>query len=89
MSPVQEKFELIMRQIGEFLSPERLDAAVHRAVTQTGAPGTAGRGEAAKAIILILLAAGADPSLTNKSGRKPADYVTDETMESLLKKRGR
>jgi tankyrase len=60
---------------------------LHRAVTQTGAPGTAGRAEAAKEIIRILLAAGADPSITNKSGKKPADYVTDETIKSLLKKR--
>jgi len=57
---------------------------LHRAVTQTGAPGTAGRAEAAREIIRILLAAGADPSITNKSGKKPADYVTDETVKSLF-----
>jgi ankyrin repeat protein len=57
---------------------------LHRAVTQTGAPGTAGRGEAAKEIIRILLAAGADPSIINKSGKKSADYVTDESIKSLL-----
>src|SRR5256885_4426339 len=44
---------------------------LHRAVTQTGAPGTAGKGKAARAIIRILLAAGADPSVTNKSGYSP------------------
>ena len=60
---------------------------LHRSVTQTGAPGTAGRAGAAREIIRILLAAGADPSITNKSGKKPADYVADETIKSLFKKR--
>ena len=57
---------------------------LHRAVTQTGTPGTAGKGHAAREIIRILLAAGADPSITNKSGKTPADYITDETTKSLL-----
>src|SRR6186713_1698370 len=35
--------------------------ALYRATTQTGAPGTAGRGSAAREIIELLLAAGADP----------------------------
>jgi tankyrase len=60
---------------------------LHRAVTQTGAPGTAGKGEAAEEIIRILLAAGADTSIANKSGKKPADYVTDKTVKSLLEKK--
>ena len=60
---------------------------LHRAVTRTGAPGTAGKGEAAAKIIRILLAAGADTSITNKSGKKPADYVTDKTIKSLLEKK--
>jgi len=57
---------------------------LHRAVTQTGAPGTAGRQAAATEIILLLLAAGADPSITNKLGKKPADYIADATIKSLL-----
>src|SRR3954464_15403915 len=40
---------------------------LHRAVTQTGAPGTTGKGTAAREIIETLLAAGADPSITNKA----------------------
>jgi tankyrase len=60
---------------------------LHRAVTQTGAPGTAGRQTAALEIISLLLEAGADPSITNKSGKKPADYVRDATIKSLFKKR--
>jgi ankyrin repeat protein len=61
--------------------------ALHRAVTQTGAPGTAGKGEAAEAIIRILLAAGADTSIANKSGKKPADYVTDRNLKLLLERK--
>src|SRR5688572_1571920 len=57
---------------------------LHRAVTQTGAPGTAAKGPQAMEIIRLLLAAGADPSIPNKSGRKPTDYVTDDAVKSLL-----
>jgi hypothetical protein len=53
-------------------------------VTQTGAPGTAGRADAAREIIELLLAAGADPRVANKSGKTPSDYVTSETIRSLL-----
>jgi ankyrin repeat protein len=57
---------------------------LHRAVTGTGAPGTAGMGDTAREIIRILLAAGADPSIRNKAGKQPADYVTDESIRALL-----
>jgi uncharacterized protein len=60
---------------------------LHRAVTQTGAPGTAGKCQEAFEIIRLLIAAGADPSITNKSGRKPADYVKDGAIKSLLNTR--
>ena len=59
---------------------------LHRAVTQTGAPGTAGRADAAREIVEILLAAGADSSIANKAGEKPGDYVKDEAIRSLLKR---
>ena len=58
---------------------------LHRAVTQTGAPGTAGRNQAAIEIIRLLLSAGANPSIANKSGKKPADYVTEQQIKTLLK----
>ena len=58
---------------------------LHRAVTQTGAPDTAGRQTAVIKIIHLLLDAGADPSIANKSGRKPADYVRDATIKALFK----
>lgn len=57
---------------------------LHRAVTQTGAPGTAGRQTAALEIIRLLLDAGADPSITNKSGKRPTDYVRDASTKSLF-----
>jgi ankyrin repeat protein len=57
---------------------------LHRAVTTTGAPGAAGKRQEAMEIIRLLVAAGADLSITNKSGRKPADYVKDDAIKSLL-----
>lgn len=57
---------------------------LHRAVTTTGAPSTAGKRKEALEIIRLLIAAGADPSIANKSGRKPADYVKDDAIKSLL-----
>ena len=57
---------------------------LHRAVTSTGAPQTAGKQHEAKEIIKLLLEFGADPSLKNKSGKRPADYVRDEAIVRLL-----
>jgi tankyrase len=57
---------------------------LHRAVTQTGAPGTAGRGSQAREIVQLLLSAGADPSIANKSGRTAIDYVKDDALRSIL-----
>ena len=57
---------------------------LHRAVSQTGAPGTAGKSRAAREIIELLLEAGADPSIKNKSGKKPVDYATNDDVRSLL-----
>jgi hypothetical protein len=59
---------------------------LHRAVTQTGAPGTARRDREAREIIQLLLAAGADPSIKNKTGKKPVDYLRNEALRSLLPK---
>lgn len=58
---------------------------LHRAVTQTGAPSTAGKHRQAVEIIRLLLAAGADPAICNKSGMKAVDYVKDEGIKSLFK----
>jgi ankyrin repeat protein len=61
---------------------------LHRAVTTTGAPSTAGKRQEVMEIIRLLVAAGADPSIANKCGRKPADYVKDDAIKTLLKPRG-
>ncbi|HWN95742.1 MAG TPA: ankyrin repeat domain-containing protein [Methylomirabilota bacterium] len=59
---------------------------LHRAVTTTGAPGTAGKRQEAVEIVRLLIAAGADPGIANKYGRKPADlYIRDEAIQILLK----
>jgi len=58
--------------------------SLHWAVTSTGAPSTAGKQDEAREIIELLLAAGADPSIRNKKGKTPGDYVTDETIRALL-----
>jgi ankyrin repeat protein len=60
---------------------------LHRAVISTGAPGTAGKNKEAAEIIRLLIANGADPSVTNKSGQKPIDYAKDGAVKSLLKSR--
>jgi len=58
--------------------------ALHRAVTSTGAPGTAGKDKEARRIVELLLKFGADPGIKNKSGKKPADYVRDDELRRLL-----
>ena len=62
---------------------------LHRAVTQTGAPGTAGRGRQAEQIVRLLLDAGADPAIRNKSGKQPADYCSDDVVGKLLRGAGK
>ena len=62
---------------------------LHRAVTSTGAPGTAGKQEEAIQIIEILLEFGANPALTNKLGKKAADYARDPEIKRRLKKTAR
>ncbi len=57
---------------------------LHRAVTNTGAPATAGKGDVALEIAKLLLDAGADPKASNKSGKTPADYVKDDSMKMLF-----
>ena len=57
---------------------------LHRAVTSTGAPGTAGRQADARQIIELLLKHGADPSIKNKIGKTPVEYVSDEEIAMIL-----
>ena len=57
---------------------------LHRAVTWSGAPATAGKMAEALEIVQILLRYGADPKIKNKSGKTPADYVRDPALRRLL-----
>lgn len=57
---------------------------LHRAVTTTGAPGTAGRHLEAKEIVGLLLQYGADPSIKNKNGKTPLDYANNKEIVKLL-----
>jgi tankyrase len=58
--------------------------ALHRAVTSTGAPGTAGKTAAARQIIELLLRYGADASIANHLGKKAADYLRDPELKRLF-----
>lgn len=57
---------------------------LHRAVTNTGAPATAGKGDMAVEIARVLLAHGADPKAKNKQGKMPADYVKRDAMKKMF-----
>ena len=57
---------------------------LHRAVTFTGAPGTAGKVKERREIIHLLMEAGADTVIQNKSGKSAIDYVSDLDTLQLL-----
>lgn len=57
---------------------------LHRAVTSTGAAGTAGRSKQAIEIVKLLLRYNADPAFENRLGEKPGDYVNDTELTKLL-----
>jgi uncharacterized protein len=57
---------------------------LHRAVTHTGAPATAGKNEQIVEIIKLLLAHGADRTLENKSGKTAGDYTRRPEILALL-----
>jgi tankyrase len=58
---------------------------LHRAVTDTGAPSTAGKSKQVEEIVGLLLAHGADPALRNKAGKTPRDYVRRPQIDRLLR----
>jgi uncharacterized protein len=58
---------------------------LHRAVTSTGAPETSGKDAEAREIVELLLRFGADPTIKNKTGKAPSDYVRDEALRKLLR----
>jgi uncharacterized protein len=57
---------------------------LHRAVTSTGAPSTAGKDAQARQIVEILLRFGADPTIKNKLGKTPTDYVRNVELRKIL-----
>ena len=62
---------------------------LHRAVTSTGAPATAGKSEQVLEIIELLLAHGADRAIKNSAGKTAADYVRRPEILALLAGAGR
>ena len=65
------------------ISPPR-NPGLRPGLPQRGPSGLRGREKEAREIVRVLLAAGADPSIANKSGKKPADYAADEAVKALL-----
>ena len=57
---------------------------LHRAVTNTGAPATAGKMDCAIRIAKLLLTSGGDPRIKNKSGKTPVDYAKHPKMKDVL-----
>lgn len=57
---------------------------LHRAVTSTGAPATAGKSEQILQILRLLLAHGADRAIKNRAGKTARDYVTRPEILALL-----
>ncbi|TWT39792.1 Ankyrin repeat protein [Thalassoglobus neptunius] len=57
---------------------------LHRAVTDTGAPSTAGKTHVAVEIVKLLLASGADTAIRNKNEKTPIEYVRDRKMKELF-----
>ena len=57
---------------------------LHRAVTNTGAPATSGKTDRAAEIARLLLAAGANPRIKNKSGKTPSEYAKSPQLQDAL-----
>jgi ankyrin repeat protein len=57
---------------------------LHRAVTHTGAPATAGKSEQIVEIIRLLLAHGADRTIKNKAGKTAREYVRMPEILALV-----
>lgn len=57
---------------------------LHRAVTSTGAPATAGKAQQAVEIVALLLEHGADRRAKNRAGKMARDYVRRSEVRALL-----
>ncbi|TWT33598.1 Ankyrin repeat protein [Posidoniimonas corsicana] len=58
---------------------------LHRTAVSSGAPATAGKTDAAIRLAELLLAHGADPQATNKSGQTPGDLARDQQLRAVLR----
>ncbi len=61
---------------------------LHRAVTNTGAPSTAGKQDGAVELVRLLLSNGADAQLRNKSGKTAFDYVKNAALRDVFGEHG-
>lgn len=61
---------------------------LHRAVTSTGAPATAGKLKDAIEIVRTLLANGADAAKKNKKGKTPLHYVRNPLVRAVFSECG-
>jgi ankyrin repeat protein len=57
---------------------------LHRAVTNTGAPRTAGKLDCAIELARLLLSSGADARLKNKNGKRAIDYVKNAALRDVF-----
>ncbi|TWU14691.1 Ankyrin repeats (3 copies) [Symmachiella macrocystis] len=57
---------------------------LHRAVTNTGAPATAGKGDRAIDLTRLLLSHGADARIKNKNGKMAIDYVKHAALKDVF-----
>ncbi|MCA8998658.1 MAG: ankyrin repeat domain-containing protein [Planctomycetaceae bacterium] len=57
---------------------------LHRAVTNTGAPNTAGKHEQCMVLVRLLLDHHADPGIRNQRGKLAIDYVRNMAVRALL-----
>jgi tankyrase len=57
---------------------------LHRAVTNTGAPSTAGKHGLAVEIARTLVSHGADVNARNKNAKTPSDYAKDSEMQAVF-----
>ena len=71
----------------DYADKRNASTPLHKAVVNSGAPSTKGKGKEAIEIIKILLDNGANPNLKNKKGKLPIDYVKKDAIKKLFETR--